>query len=268
MNFQDILNDLTYGELTQVNIGGNGDGTFDDKQYNRLISHLNLGLTDLHKQFSLKTNTIEVVLNAGRYRYHLDEKHKYSDEQLVVDDFRLDLEDTTLLIDTKENSDAEYIRDQPYAEFKNDILLITDVITLGGHSLPLNVIGNPWSVRTPRANVLEFPRRIVDNGFDVPEHYITNRVWVKYRQNHERIHYGAGEFDGNRVEIELPETHRQALLFFMASRIMNPVGMGQEFNAGNTYYAKYVNECQNLTEKGMYIDEKDDSTRFERNGFR
>jgi hypothetical protein len=267
MKFQDILNDLVYGELTNINIGANEDGTFDDKHYNRLISHLNLGLTDLHKQFSLKTNTIELILQAGRYRYHLDEHHKFSDEALVVGDFQIDINDATLLVENKKRSDAEYIRDRQYNEFKNDILLITAVMNRDEKEYPLNVIGNPWSVRTPRENVLEFPRRIVDQGFDVPEVYRGDRVWVKYRQNHERIHFGAGEFDGNRVEIELPETHRQALLFFIASRIMNPVGMGQEFNAGNTYYTKYMNECQVLTEKGMYIEESDESTRFESKGF-
>jgi len=84
MKLQELFNDLTYGEFSQLNLGANEDGTFSDKYYNKMISHFNLGLTDLHKRFSLKLNTIELILLPGTYRYHLHSDHKYSDEALVV----------------------------------------------------------------------------------------------------------------------------------------------------------------------------------------
>jgi hypothetical protein len=267
MLLQEIFNDLTYGEFSQIKLGGNPEGKIDDANYNALLTHVNLGLTDLHRRFSLKMNSIEVVFNTGRYRYHLSSEHKYSDESLVVGDFRLDVGLGTLLVDTQENADPEYIRDQPYAEFQDDILLITRVETTKDYELPLNKIGNPWSFMTPKANVLEVPRRIVDGHTDVPHFMATDRVFVHYRQGHPRIQPGAGQFDANRVEIDLPETHRQALLYFIASRVMNPIGMGQEFNAGNIYYGKFLKECQDLTEQGMYIDQTDDQTKFNARGF-
>lgn len=267
MKLQEIINDLVYGELSQINIGANEQGRLDQKEYNKVVSAVNLGLTDLHTRFSLKINTIELIFNPGRYRYHLHSHHKFSDESLVVGDFRLDVGFGTLLVDTQDHSDAEYIRDQPYAEFEDDILLITKVQTCEDRDLPLNVEGNPWSVKTPKANVIEFPRKMVDKWHETPGWLQTDRAFVTYRQRHPRIPAGAGEYDGNRVELDLPETHRQALLYFIASRIMNPIGMGQEFNAGNTYMQKYLLECKMLDDTGMQVDQASDGARFSGRGF-
>ena len=168
----------------------------------------------------------------------------------------------------KERSDPEFIRDQAYAPFQDDIILITKVQTANELDLDLNVLGNPWSITTTKANVLEVPRRIVDKGVGVPDWLQTDRLLVTYRQGHPKILPGAGEYDGNRVEIDIPETHKQALLYFVASAVHNPIGMGQEFNAGNTYFAKYMAEVQTLKEDGMYIDQADQGTKFESKGFR
>lgn len=267
MNFHDICTDLTDVEFSQLNIGFNADGRLDDKHYDKLLGAMNLGLTELHKRFSLKMNHIELVFLANRYRYHLHSDHKYSDEALVVGDFRLDVGLGTLLTDLTPNPDPEYIRDQPYAEFKNDILLITRIVTPRDVDLPLNDIGNPWSFITPKSDVIEAPRRIVDQAPGIPDWLKMDRVYVHYRQNHERFARGAGEYDGNRLHVDLPETHRRALLLFMAARIFQPVGIGQEFNSSNYYHQQFLLECQTLTEDGLYIQQDDQGSKFAGRGF-
>lgn len=267
MNFQDICNDLTDNEFSQIHIGFNAQGRLDDKHYDHLLGSLNLGLTDLHTRFNLKMNNIELVFNQGRYRYHLHSDHKYSDESLVVGDFRFDIGAGTLLTDVQNNPDPEYIRDQPYAEFQNDILKIVRVESPDDRELDLNKIGNPWSLMTPKPDVLEIPRRIVDQTPGIPDWLRMDRVYVHYRQGHVRFPRGAGEYDGNRVEIDLPETHRRALLLFIASRTMNPVGMTQEFNAASVYYQQYLLECQMLNDMGMYIEQDNSDSKFARRGF-
>lgn len=267
MKLQEIFNALTYGELSQISIGANADGTFPDKNYNMMLDHINLGLTELHKRFNLKTNTIEVILSPGRYRYHLHSDHKYSDEALGVGDFRFDLGEATLLTDLQPQVDPEFIRDQLYGEFQDDIVLITKVATPDERELPLNVRGNPWSVMTPKADTLEVPRRIVDKGVGLVDWLNTDRLHVTYRQGHPQLQPGAGQYDGNRVDIDLPQTHKQALLYFIASRVMNPIGMGQEFNAGNTYYTKFLQECGELELRGMQIDETADGDKLDSRGF-
>jgi hypothetical protein len=267
MNFHEICAALTRNEFSQLNIGFNNEGRLDDKHYDHLLGSVNLGLADLHTRFNLKMNCIELVFNQGRYRYHLQSDHKYSDESLVVGDHRLDLDNLTLLTDLQQRSDPEYIRDQPYAPFQNDILLITRVTSPCDKELDLNKLGNPWSFMTPKANVLEAPRRIVDQTNDLPHWLRMDRVFVHYRQGHVWLPDGAGQYDGNRVEIDLPETHRRALMLFVASRTFNPVGMGQEFNAANTYYQQYLLECQTLTEAGMYVQQDMDDSKFGGGGF-
>jgi len=56
-------------------------------------------------------------------------------------------------------------------------------------------------------------------------------------------------------------------MYFGASRANNPVGLGQEFNAGNTYAAKYEVECQRLKNDGMEIQQRGNETKFQERGF-
>lgn len=56
------------------------------------------------------------------------------------------------------------------------------------------------------------------------------------------------------TKVELPSSHLQALLYFVASRTYNPIGMTGEFNAGNNYNAKYEAECQGLEAAGLQVE--------------
>lgn len=267
MKLQEIFDALSSGELSQLNVGISADGKVADKDYNTLLTNLNLGLTALHTRFVLKLQQIELILLEGRTRYHLHSDHRFSDEALAIGDFRLDVGFGTLLTDVQTNPDPEYIRDQPYAKFVDDLLKVEEVHTTAGFELNLNVRSDPWSIMTPKDTLLVVPPAIVAQSPDLPDRLKTDRLIVTYRANHPKLQPGAGEYDGNRGDIDLPYTHLQALLYFVASRIHNPVGMGQEFNSGNNWYAKYLAECQELEGRGMYVDTVDQPDRLRRNGW-
>ena len=72
-----------------------------------------------------------------------------------------------------------------------------------------------------------------------------------YRASHPKIVKGITLFDPSRVQVNLPETHLNALLLFVASRAHNPVGMTGEFNSGNNYAVKYEAECDQLNTAGL-----------------
>lgn len=267
MKLQEIFDALTQGELSQVNIGGNADGFIDDKNYNQMLTHVNLGLTALHTRFVLKLKCIELILLAGRSHYHLHSSHRFSDESLVVGDFRLDLGESTLLTDMQAHADPEYIRDQPYARFEDDILKIEEVKTPAGFEFNLNIRSDPWSILTPKVTNLVVPAPIVNQSGDLPAQLKTDRLILTYRANHPKLLPNAGEFDANRVEIDLPEPYLEPLLFYIASRVHNPIGMSQEFNTGNTWYAKYLAACKDLEDSNLAIDMVDQPNRISRNGW-
>ena len=55
------------------------------------------------------------------------------------------------------------------------------------------------------------------------------------------------------TKVELPSSHLQALLYFVASRTYNPIGMTNELNAGNNWYANCEAACQELEVQGCKL---------------
>lgn len=148
-----------------------------------------------------------------------------------------------------------------------DLNKIEQVITAEGTSLKLNDETDPYSCFTPSMDTIRVPQKIVDKDPDVPEKYRTSELLVVYRANHPKITLVNGFINPDTTELELPYTHLEALLYFVASRVNNPIGMVNEFNAGNNWAAKYEMECQKLEAYNLEIDKGTSSTRLRNNGW-
>jgi hypothetical protein len=88
----------------------------------------------------------------------------------------------------------------------------------------------------------------------LPDWLKTSTLELVYRANHPKIIKGITLFDPTRVQVQLPESHLNALLLFVASRVHTPGGMTGEFNAGNNYAVKYEAECEQLNTVGLRPD--------------
>ncbi len=250
MKLQSIFDQLTSGEFSQMNIGGSGQGVIDDTNMNKVVDHLNLGLTDLFTRFSLKAGAVMVQLLPGQTTYPLTSKR-------AVSKFRTSI---PAMADP-------YIMDSTIAPFKDDVLLVERVYTDGDYELALNRLDVSYSLLCSAMDRLEVPLSIVSKSLALPKCLITTNLRVMYRANHPIMDMNVGSFDPDRLEIELPASHLTALMYFVASRANNPVGLGQEFNAGNTYAAKYEAECARLKRDGMEIQQRGGDTKFEARGF-
>jgi len=72
MKLSEIFEHLTVGELSQVFLGGAyGEGITAENRHN-IISHINLGLTDLHRRFDLKEGRTDVYLVPGLNDYTVE----------------------------------------------------------------------------------------------------------------------------------------------------------------------------------------------------
>jgi hypothetical protein len=148
-----------------------------------------------------------------------------------------------------------------------DLNKMERVLTLEGAELGLNDYSDPYSCFTVSMDTLRVPQAIVAKSQDIPERYRTSELVVVYRANHPKLAVSV-DVDPEEVELELPYSHLEALLYFMASRANNPIGMINEFNAGNNWAMKYEQECLRLKESGLEIDpENYEHTRLERNGW-
>lgn len=247
MKLQEIFNQLTYGELSQLHIGGGEQGTIAEADYPKVLSHINLGLASLYRRFPLKEGRFNLILQPGQVSYSLTSAYAINSR--------------------RSRAAVRYIEDTTADPFDDDINKIERVLTAEGYELGLNMEGNEHSCFTPSVNVLRVPKALVDPGQDKPDELKTSKLEVIYRANHPPIVVSAGYFDPGRVDVELPYSHLEALLYFVASRMHNPVGMSNEFHAGNNYAAKYEAVCAELEAINLRVDQGRVNTRLERNGW-
>lgn len=236
MRLQDIFDQLSSGEFSQLSIGGAAQGVIDETNYAKVLGHINLGLVALYRRFNLKEGRLVLRLQADQTTYKLNSAYAVNARRSV--------EPVRYIIDTV---------DEP---FSDDIIKVEKVLDEQDVSLPLNDAGDPLSVTTPSTKTLF-----------VPEDIDLQDLTVVYRAMHPKITVGLGYFDPTRVEVQLPDTHLAALLYYVASRVNNPIGMVNEFHAGNTYAAKYEAECAELEGKGLQVDLTPTNTRAQRNGW-
>ena len=246
MKLSEIFTQLTSGELSQLNIGGSEQGMIDSSNYSAMVSHLNLGLTALYKRFFIKEGRLRVQVVPGRLTYPLTDAYAVSN------------------VDSLEPS--KYLLDSISDPFLSDILKIERVYSGSGEEFSLNDEADFYSVYTPTHTTLRLPAALVNGSPDLPKVYQGSPIEVVYRANHPKLEY-TEDFDPDLVELELPVSYLEALLYFIASRVHNPIGMVNEFNAGNNWAAKYENECQRIELSNIRIDPLSSNIKLHRNGW-
>ena len=235
MKLSEVFSQLAYGELSQLALADIDTGLILPAKQGQVVAHMNLGLTALYTRFHLKENRLKVKLVPGQANYPLTE-----DAGVIP------------LLDE---------------EFLGDVLKIQQVFTDTQEELGLNNAADPHSCFTPSPSVLRVPLLLANKGPDLPEHLLTDTLEVVYRAAHFPLVYKGSGFNPSRIELELPTTHLEPLLLYVASRAHNPIGMTNEFHAGNSWYAKYEAACARLEHVGMAVDQGSQNTRAGRGGW-
>lgn len=238
MKLSEVFFQLTYGELSQLNLGGAELGTISTENYPIVMAHINLGLTALYSRFALKEGRVTFTLQEGRVVYSLS-----TDEDIV------------------------FVDELGTEEFADDILKIEGVYVDSGTELSLNDKSDVYSCFTPSESVLRVSKDVVNKAVDLPVELLTDNLLVVYRANHPKLLYTGMNFTPSKVVVELPYSHLEALLFYVASRVHNPIGMTNEFHAGNSYAAKYEKACQMLELKSLQVDQGSQNNKLEAKGF-
>ncbi|WP_038345661.1 hypothetical protein [Acinetobacter sp. A47] len=237
MKLSDIFDQLAYGELSALAIAAGDE--IDTRQANKIIAHVNLGLTELHKRFLLKRKTLVLQTLADQSRYVLTRKYGAS-----------------------AGGENPYIMDEE-DPFQDDIIEVLRVTTPEGIEVNLGRNRNPVSgtqIIQPAYNILRFDTPVPAGS----------RFIVEYQANHVKIPKVVDfeSFDASKVDIDLPMTHLEALLYFIASRVITPIannlGNPQE---GVSYSALFEKECQELAVQGLDVDLAVSNDRFYQHGF-
>lgn len=252
MKLQEIFNQLIYGELSQLYMGqgeGNNVDAFGNPQIGqqesiRITSMIEMGMTALHKRFRLKEERFKLELQDFQESYLLDSRFAESNDQ--------------------SEAESKYIKDAEWP-FKDNILKIERVYDNLGNERVLNRIGDPDALRTVSENILVVPKYMVDpDNKDTPDFkYLT----VVYRADHPKIDRISAQHTAFDTDIDFPSTHLEPLLYYVASRVMNPVGASGEFHEGNNYAQKYEQACRMLEQQNYQRDPEGEMDRFEGNGW-
>ncbi len=147
---------------------------------------------------------------------------------------------------------------------RDDLLKIEKVMTVEGTELPLNNSIEPYSCFTPQLNQVRVPLDIVNQVASLPDEYKTTALRVVFRANHPKI---PDDTFPETYDLELPYSHLEALLYYIASRVNNPLGASGNYHAGDSWAAKYEMECLRLSEKNLQVDEVVGNIRLVSNGW-
>lgn len=247
MKLQEVFEQLTFGELSQISMGGGEQGVIAESNYRRIMPHITLGLLALYKRFPLKEGKLILGLVEGTLSYSLSSKNAVANPRYP--------------------SAPKYIQDTSTERFKDDLLKVERVYTEAGYEMSINDKSDVYSLNTPTSHILVVPEDIVEQKECLPFELKTETLEVFYRANHPAITNHTCFFDAERIELELPYSHLEPLLLFVASRVHTPTGMTNEMNMGNTYFAKYEASCQQLENTNLRVDQNSQNTRLRENGW-
>lgn len=235
-----LMKDLTYGELAQLEIGKLIPGEFqsepDPTKYEQLLTHINLALNEIYMRFFLSSKEIDIQQHAEITHYLL-----HSD---FAESNTASLEDPKYIIDTAETP------------FQDDILKIEEVYDEEGLKLPLNDTTEDTSLYTPNFRTVQHPYPDDANMFS-----------VQYRASHPVIVYTGQAFDPSVVEIDLPNSLHAACLYYVASRAFASLG-GDQGTEGNDYYQRFEAACDRVSTEGLEVQTEHEDFRFDENGWK
>ncbi|HEY7823548.1 MAG TPA: hypothetical protein VIG24_11960 [Acidimicrobiia bacterium] len=235
MKLIEIFDQLSHAELSQMKLG-NGDLAMNPRDYPRVARSINLGLDALHKRFSLKRGKVIVGLEIGLDTYVLSREYAESN--------------------TRSQQPVKYILDSNNP-FQDTILKIESIFDEEGEKVPLNVLGDPKSIHTTDERTLLVP--------EVTEADLTRRVM--YRKGHRQLTESDWSSPDN-TEVDLPYSHLEALCYFVASRLLNPLGGNEQGNHEGRYYMNlYEKACNELKGQGMEIERDYGAEKFRSRGF-
>ena len=265
MNLKDVFDMLSYGEFAQIKIGAQPLSHANPDHVSQLISHVNLALQDLYRRFSIVRGEVKLKLVPGTYRYVLNTDaslylaYKNADEWIANNP-----NVPAPIIDP-----AKYYIQDRGNPFKGDINKI-EKLTLANrykYDLPIND-SNIMSAKNPSQLELIIPEAIVDGKDLIGDWLGADVVNVEYRAKHVNIVRDSSKyFEACNVEVPLPDLYTQAMLYFIAFRVLTPIGSMEEDKPGNNYYNKYYQECQNLLALGFELTECNTVTTLRSRGF-
>ena len=239
ITLDELLRDLSYGEFSLLNIGNflpdEHESDPDPKSYAQLSSWFNIALGNIYSEFLLASEELYITQIEEATTYTLSYEYAVSN--------------------TGSTKDPKYITDTVGNPFKDNILKIESVYDEEGNPVALNNALDVESCYTPTYRTLQVPW---PNEFGL--------LTVQYRAGPAKIAYVSG-MDPSTIDVAVPHSLREALLWYVASRGFAAMSDGQGGGQAAEYYQKYRSRVLDVRTQGLYIQTEADNNFFDTNGW-
>ena len=232
MNLTELFRRLSYGELSNLSIGGEGSGSIPEAARPKLVSYLNTALLRVYSKFVLKESSLVIECQEWITNYHLTGKFALTAKPI--------------------DGITRYIQDHAGDPFQDDVIKVLDVLNQEGERVGLNDNKTVRSVFTPQPNVLQVPQPV--------QGYVLS---VLYQARHVPISYTDME-----ACIEIPAVLEEALQMFMAHLVFFHMN-GQDNGIKAAGYMKnYEISCATITDRDLVNSSvSETSSKFNERGF-
>ena len=155
MKLSELFKRLSYGELSNLAVSGEGSGVITPGKVPQLVRYTNEALLRLYSRFLLSEKSLVLEQVAHITSYEL--RAKYAESQL----------DPEFGPGEGGNVDFPFIKDALGDPFLGDVIKILEVHDCFGRTLYLNDASQTNSVFTPYPDVLQVPRPIAGAGLSI-----------------------------------------------------------------------------------------------------
>lgn len=216
MTLLDLFRHLSYGELSNLALANDGNGTIREAEQPKIALYANEALLRLYSKFILREKDVLIEMVEHITNYHL------------------------LVRFSQQGYDPEgeafpYILDMNKEPFEEDVIKILAVFDSFGDQLPLNDNERCNSVFTPQANVLQVPRPCAGQS-----------LGVLYQARHQVL--SADDLEG---EIFLPDILQGALTAYIAYKVFSHMNTQESTAKAQEHYANYESICVDAKENDL-----------------
>jgi hypothetical protein len=241
MNVGDFLQNLSYGELSQVKAGNAGAGTIHADEINKVVSFTNTALKGLYARFSQKRDYVNIIMLDGVKEYPLKIEHNISDVDVA-------------------NTAPRFIQDsvRPFTGNVVKILGIIeqdnpDTVEIETSHVSMNVTGANLGIRLLDHETLFVPEPKVDTVFR-----------IEYQVGHAPLSIPPNLAE----EIHLAPMLEEALEMRVAARVFNSMGGEAHQAKAQNLMRRYEHLCLMVEGNDLTAESVEQlDTRFANKGF-
>ena len=228
----DILNNLTYSELSQYSVGGADDGGISETNYPKIMSAINRAVNQIQKDLSLNENTVRIIMVEGILTYPIHSKYSL----------------------TNGTEPILFVDDSIFAPFENDILRIRQIYNKEGRELPINTRNNIDSVYVPQHNVVQVPYPKTGDVLGVVYSRFTQPTVTT--QDEAQVTY-----------LPIPDYTLDALYAYVAAKMTAGITTEQEISDSQVWMREYETQIAKIQHSPSIQEGREENTKLTDNGF-